>query len=316
MKRFIWLLILAAAAYGVWKYYPELERQARMRTGGAAEKAEAAGGLETIPDRLPGSTAVRGAAAPPSSVSVAGPAEEALAQRYPLPEFKPIEVLVGGWKKIPASAFPRPVTLKSKATLQLSGGVGTSTLEAGRTVYALAGTPEGKLVIAPSVDAVMRGTVPMEATDFQAVMGAVYEEFKERKRAEVKKLRETARREASAGGPGLATVLAADGPPPPAAVLAKIGPRPAQRDDFSVPVVEASIAERQKTKKHAEPPAGVALGWGAVRFGEIEGEPYWVSTVRYTARTIFGEFPTEALALMRNGKVVKWVYAGTGEPLP
>ena len=107
-----------------------------------------------------------------------------------------------------------------------------------------------------------------------------------------------------------------DGPPPPAAILAKIGPRPAQHEDMSVPVVEASIAERQKTKKHAEPPAGVALGWGAVRFREIEGEPYWVAAVRYKARTIFGEFPTEALALIRHGKVVKWVYAGTGEPLP
>lgn len=316
MKRFIWLLILAAAAYGVWKYYPELERQARIRTGGVAEKAEGAGELETIPGRLPGATAVRGAAAAPSAVSVAAPVEEALAQRYPLPEFKPIESLVGGWKQIPASAFPRQVTLKSKATLHLSGGVGTSTLEAGRTVYALAGTPEGKLVIAPSVDAVMRGTVPMEATDFQAVLGAVYEEFKDRKRAEVTKLRETARRETAAGGPGLATVLSADGPPPPAAALAKIGPRPAQREDLSVPAVEASIAERQKTKKHAEPPTGIALGWGTVRFREIEGEPYWVATVRYKARTIFGEFPTEALALMRHGKVVKWVYAGTGEPLP
>jgi hypothetical protein len=39
-------------------------------------------------------------------------------------------------------------------------------------------------------------------------------------------------------------------------------------------------------------------------------------SVRYTARTIFGEFPAEALALLRHGKVVKWVYAGTGEPLP
>lgn len=318
MKRLVWLLILAAAGYGVWKYYPELERQARIRTGGVAEKGEVAGRPETIPDRLPGSAATRVAVAPPSAVAVAvaASAETELAERYPLPEFKPIESLVGGWKQIPASAFPRQVTLKLPATVHLTGGVGTSTLEAGRKVYALAGTPEGKLVVAPSPDAVMRGTVPLEATDFQAVLGSVYEEFKDRKRAEVKKLRETARREASAGGPGLATVLAADGPPPPAAILAKIGPRPEQHEDLLVPVVEASIAERQKTKKHAEPPAGVALGWGAVRFREIEGEPYWVAAVRYKARTIFGEFPTEALALIRHGKVVKWVYAGTGEPLP
>lgn len=318
MKRFIWLLILAAAAYGVWKYYPEIERQARTRTGMAVEDDRSPGGLESIPNSFPEAAPAgkRSAAAPPSAVAVAAPDEKELSARYPLPEFKPIEALVGGWKKIPASAFPRQVTLKVPATLQLTGGVGTSTLEAGRKVYALAGTPEGGLVVAPSQDAVMRGTVPMEATDFQAVLGAVYEEFKSRKQEEVKKLRESARREAASGGPALATVLASEGLPPPAAALPKIGPRPDQKPDLTVPAVEASIAERQRTKKHAEPPAGAVLGWGVVRYREFEGEPYWAVGVRYTARTIFGEFPTEALALMRQGKVVKWVYAGTGEPLP
>ncbi|MED5457242.1 MAG: hypothetical protein VX428_07000, partial [Verrucomicrobiota bacterium] len=35
-------------------------------------------------------------------------------EKYPIPDFKPIEELVGNWKKIPASAFPRQVTLKAK----------------------------------------------------------------------------------------------------------------------------------------------------------------------------------------------------------
>jgi hypothetical protein len=243
-------------------------------------------------------------------------ADKELAARYPLPEFKPIEALVGDWKKIPASAFPRPVTLKVPATLKLTGGVGTSTLEAGRKVVALAGTPEGSLIIAPSQDAVMRGTVPMEATDFQAILVSVYEDFKKRKRAEVEKLRAAARREVAAGGPPLASVLASEGQPPPAGALATIGPKPVAKRDATVPAVVESIAERQRTKKHAEPPAGTTIGWGPVRYREVGGEPYWAVSVRYTARTIFGEFPAEALALMRHGKVVKWIYAGTGEPLP
>jgi hypothetical protein len=313
MKRFIWLLILAAAAYGVWKYYPELERQARSRTGTENAPAEAPG-LETLPGALPPATSsAKRAPAPAATVAAR---DKELAARYPLPEFKPIEALVGGWKKIPASAFPRQVTLKVPATLQLSGGVGTSTLEAGRKVFALAGTPEGALVIAPSQDAVMRGTVPMEATDFKAIMSSVYEDFKKRKRAEIEKLREAARREAASSGPALASVLRSEGQPPPAGALATIGPKPVAKSDSTVPAVVESIAERQRTKKHAEPPAEATLGWGPVQYRELGGEPYWTVSVRYTARTIFGEFPAEALALLRHGKVVKWVYAGTGEPLP
>jgi hypothetical protein len=311
MKRFIWLVILAAAVYGVWKYYPELERQARSRT---ETPVEGPGGV-MVPDEFPDAAPAgsRGTAAAPAAVAL----EKDVADRFPLPEFKPIEALVGGWKKVPASAFPRQVTLKVPATLRLTGGTGTGVLEAGRKVYALSGTPDGSLVIAPSTDAVMRGVVPMEATDFQSVLGSVYEEFKKRKRAEVEKLREAARREAEAavasvGGGGPAGGAGV----PPATVLSKIGPRPVPQADSSIPAVVASIAERSRAKKQSEPPAGAALGWGPVQYREVDGEPYWAARVRYTAHTIFGEFPTEALALMRHGRVVQWVYAGTGEPLP
>lgn len=315
MKRFIWLLILAAAGYAVWRYYPELERYARTRTAPAAESApEEPPGLETLPGVvLNDGGGVGGRAAADAELAKK---EKELASRYPLPVFKPIEELLGGWRKIPASAFPRPVTLKAPATLHLSGGNGTSRLEAGHRVYALAGTPEGALIIAPNPDAVMRGTVPMEATDFKAVLTSVYEDFKKRKRSEVEKVREAARRDWVKGGTLAGGAIGGAGPEPPADAMATIGPKPAAKVDATVPIVVESIAERQKTKKHAEPPAGATLGWGPVRYREVNGEPYWSVSVRYTARTIFGEFPADAVALIRQGKVVKWIYAGTGEPLP
>ncbi len=317
MKRFIWLLVLGAAAYAVWKYYPEIERIARSRTA-PAEAAEQQDGVASIPDSLSDLTrGSRAAQAAPAGVAVARPDEDEIARRYPMPEFKPIEELVGGWKKIPASAFPRQVTLKAPATLKLTRGTGTSTLEAGRTVYALEGTPDGALVIAPVPDAVMRGTVPMDATDFQAVLEKVYDQFKKRMSAEVQQKREAARTAAAQAATATVPVVGAGfDQSPPAGALAVIGPKPKQNGDSTVPIVQASIAERQRTRKHAEPPADTRLGWGMVHYREIERQPYWVCEVKYTARTIFGEFPAEALALIRHGKVERWIYAGTGEPLP
>ncbi|MFN0127866.1 MAG: hypothetical protein ACKV19_14395 [Verrucomicrobiales bacterium] len=319
MKRIIWLLVLVAAGYAVWKYYPEIERIARERTG--VEQGPKEGrGIDAIPDSLPGSkpSGTRDAVAPSQAVSISRPDEAEIAKKHPMPQFKPIEELVGGWKKIPASAFPRQVTLKAPATLKLTSGVGTSVVEAGRTVYALASTPDGALVIAPAPDAVMRGTVPMASTDFQAILEAVYEQFKKRVRAEVEQRREAARLEAAqaAGSVAVAVVGAPQGESPSAETLAAIGPKPRQNEDLTVPIVEASIAERQRTRKHAEPPADAKLGWRAIHYREIGGKPYWVTGVRYTARTIFGEFPAEALALIRHNKVERWIYAGTGEPLP
>jgi len=309
MKRFIWLLILGAAAYGVWRYYPELEQAARTRTG-ADEVVEPSGGAGAIPDAP--AAGGRAAMAPPAAAAVKRQEDDELAKRYPMPEFKPIEELVGQWKAIPPSAFPRQVTLKETAKLSLTRGTGTSKVEAGSKVYALAGTPEGALVIAPRIDAIMRGSVPMEATDFKDVLSSVYEDFKKRKRIEVEKLREAARREMRTTTP----VVATDGSGASADVMATIGPRPSQSEDHLIPAVVESMEERRRTKKNAEPPEGATLGWGKVHFREVDNQPYWAVGVRYKARTIFGEFPTEALALMRHGKVIKWVYAGTGEPLP
>ena len=330
MKRLIWLLILIAAGYGVWRFYPELERHARNLTQQPPPPPPPPHPPHPIAHRPLGHPPARQAARAASPIAAGDAAsltEKELAARYPKMQFEPIESLVGNWKKIPPSAFPRPITLKSPATLTLNNGVGTSTLEAGRKVVALAATPDGNLIIAPSQDAVMRGTVAMKSTDFQSVMVAVYEDFKKRKNAEVEKLRASARLEierkstpsnsaTSTTSSTSTTTPAGSESTPPAATLATIGPRPQQRDDLTVPAVEKSIATRQQSGKLSEPPAGAALGWSPLRWTEIEGEPYWAVNVRYTARTIFGQFPTEAMALMRHGKVEKWIYAGTGEPLP
>lgn len=311
MKRFLWLVILAAAGYAVWKYYPEIEHRARLLTeefpaSSAPEEDPLAGSAEGA-EEMPAAEAKKPAAVEP---------EDDIARRYPLPEFKPIEELVGGWKAIPASAFPRQVTLKAPARLQLAGGVGHSTLEAGRKVFALSSAGEGTILVAPSADGVMRGEVKIDDTDFKAELARVYDQFKKRKETEVLRLREQARAAEKNRGPSLAAALVAEPAPPPPATLATIGPKPVQNSDLTVPAAVASIQERQRASKNAEPPLADIISWQPVRFQEIKGEPYWAVGVRYTARTIFGEFPTDAIALLRHGKVVRWIYAGSGEPLP
>ena len=240
MKRFIWLILLAAAGYAVWKYYPQIERMARERTAGDSSKAvpdEAPPTLGTLANRAP-TTSPPSVALPPAAAPTA---EDDVATRYPLPEFRTIEALTGDWKRIPPSAFPRQVTLQAPVSLQLAGGAGSARFEPGAKVMAVS-AEEDRLTVTPSIGAAVRGTIDIDQTDFKKLLGAIYEQFKDRKRAEVTKLRQQAREEAKKTGPALATVLASRGAEPPAAAQAKIGPRPEQMADNTVPIMLASIA--------------------------------------------------------------------------
>ena len=48
---------------------------------------------------------------------------------------------------------------------------------------------------------------------------------------------------------------------------------------------------------------------------EVDGKDYYTGVVGYTASTIFGEIKTEGKALIRGGKVIKWIYNGSEEEI-
>jgi hypothetical protein len=332
MKRFIWFLILVAVTYAAWKYYPEIERLARERTGADIARKEPSA------EPAPKLTApAEGAPKPDAAISPLDAGfDPEIVRRYPMPVFKPIEALVGDWKAIPRTAFPRQVTIKQPLDLKLSGGIGNARLEAGTKVVALA-AENGSLSLAPALDSPLQGELAIDQTDFKTVLAGVYERFKARKRDDVLALRRNAQESRTtvtstrpAGNPStkspagssnssLPELLDGKSADPSPQVLASIGPRPPQNADGTVPAMITSINERQaaaaRKQRESEPKLADIKSWTRLRVQDFEGEPYWASSVRYTARTIFGEFPAEALALIRQGKVVKWVYAGTGEPV-
>jgi hypothetical protein len=56
--------------------------------------------------------------------------------------------------------------------------------------------------------------------------------------------------------------------------------------------------------------------WGPIRYEIVDDQPYWTGTVTYNTTSLFGTFPTEAMALMRNDKVINWLYTGSLEEVP
>ncbi len=56
--------------------------------------------------------------------------------------------------------------------------------------------------------------------------------------------------------------------------------------------------------------------WGDLNVEKIDGMEYFTIIVDYTTKTMFGDFTTSAQARIRDGKVVKWIYTGSGEVVP
>jgi len=215
------------------------------------------------------------------------------------PEFPPIETVVGNWSSIPKSAFPRPVKMNRQFEFKIKIGSGTasSVVPPGRDVIAVA--QQGQtLVIAPTPDSTARGEVAMEDTNLKDVLTSTYDKWKVwrvetlRRAHEFKK---TAGSRVVKGGP----TVAGD-------------EKPEKNEAGAYPILLASMSAGEVTEIKPDN----VKEWGEVAREKIDDTDFWTIIVKYETVTMFGKFDTEAQARIKNGKVLKWVYTGSGEVVP
>ena len=325
MKKWYFLLLICTGIGG-WFAYPHIYPKVIAivedgtlpwsgfgKTDESAEKAEDATVAVNTSSPIPGN--------PRSGRTRPGAAA---------PKFAPIDEIVGNWNAIPKSAFPRKIKLLAPVTYKIAGGTGS--LASGADVVALSSSEDGLLTVAPNESSALRGEVAIDKTNFKTVMTEVYDKFKQRKLAQF----EAAQAELAAtepeqtydpGAPAIndkpydpsPTMATGDNTPMPAKpanidakTRAIIGQPPVQYVSGTVPVMVRSMESGQV--KEIKP--GMITYWGRMHYESIHGEPYWVGRVDYTASSIFGIFPTQAKALIRQNKVIKWIYAGSEEPVP
>jgi hypothetical protein len=215
------------------------------------------------------------------------------------PDFPPIETMVANWTNIPKSAFPRPVKMNRQFEFKIKVGSGTasSVVPAGQDVVAVAqqGTA---LVIAPTPTSNARGQVPMDDTNLKELLTDTYEKWKVWRVESLRRAHEykkTAASRAVAGGPAVAG-----------------DDKPEKNADGAYPVLLASMSSGEVTEIKPDN----IKEWGEVAREKIDDEDFWTVIVKYETQTMFGKFDTEAQARIKNGKVRKWVYTGSGEVVP
>ncbi len=333
MKIVLYLLIITAAGFAGWVAQPGLytwlkDRKDTRLADKAKEhaaikqqgKEEANGGsnanfnakvLDALINRgsaptsptapSPGSvgtntTASNNTPATTRPASTAPPVDE-IEARYPLPAFKTIEEITKEWSAIPSRAFPRKV--KTKVALDFDTAAGKVNLPTGSDARA-AGMVAGMLIVMREGDDTSRVQVPLANTDLKETMTSLYEKYKDYRRNIVLKEREAARtRKAKANG---ATPDQ----------MTKAGPRPDVRAGGVIPVMMDDIM----TGKYSELKANSITSWGNLEYEEVDGAPYWTGTVQCTVENaLFGPSPTEMMALIKDNKVVRWIYTGSREPV-
>lgn len=319
MKGFIIFLLIVGLGAAGYHYRTDIQKFVEEQTGGGGAPSDGLPEYDATPaepmvDATPEPDVASTEAEPMAEPEPAPEPEpmpepepepeitnEKYAAQFPLPEFDPLEEVVGDWKAIPASAFPQNIKIEQDVAMMLPGGIGRSTAKAGTTVTALAINGE-TLTLATNATAATRGSIAMDQTNLKEVLTNIYEGFKQRKTQAVLAQRERARREEMRGQMEAR-----------AEEFAKsAGEPPAVAPDGSVPVMVASIQNKDVT----EFDVATIDSWGPVLVDKIDGVEYWTGTVQYKANTIFGTFPAEVMALMRHGKVEKWIYSGSHEPVP
>jgi len=216
------------------------------------------------------------------------------------PKFEPIEALTGNWLKIPASAFPREVKLEADAVFKMS--VGSSKIAAGGKAYALS-ADNGVLTLAPNAASTARAQLPIDGTDLKAQLNASYEKWKITRSEELKAIaanKQKTQSEAPATEVG------------PSSSEIDEGGKPVRDGSSGYPLLIASMKRGQITEIKPEN----VTNWQDPQPTVIQGKPGWAVKVGCNVKTVFGMQPTEAQALVLNGKVVGWYYTGSGEEVP
>ena len=264
---------------------------AQLLAASLRKNGPAAGQLPTLPN---GTTKTGAGTSSPGSPPATAPTDE-IEGKYPLPTFKEITEITKEWSSIPSRAFPRPV--KTLVAINLEGPGGKVPLPEKSEALAV-GMTQGMLVLMKNREDPARSLVPLANTDLKETLTALYEKYKTYKTDQVMKQRERARGLKARANGATESEMAAAGPKPKVAVGGII---PAMLESLRAKQIKETSEER-------------IMSWGSLNLEEIDGKSYWTGTIQCTVdNAIFGPTPTELMALIRDGKVIKWLYSGSKE---
>jgi len=223
------------------------------------------------------------------------------------PVFPSVEEVTQNWAAVPAGFFAKPkqITINKDLEIKMQMGKATaaSTFKAGAKIFVM-GQEGTDLVVGASEGSPMKGQVAMDDTDFKEVFMKAYEDIKVVRIDQARKAHEykLAAAERAKNAPA-----SSSGPTGSAS-----NDKPMKDADGTYPLLLASMKSGEVTEIKPDN----IKSWGDPQQEKIDGTDYWTVNVKYETQTMFGKFETEAQARIKNGRIEKWVYTGSGEVVP
>jgi len=235
------------------------------------------------------------------------------------------EVSYEGWsRKINLAEYrgdvlPKTLKMTGRTSIPSATGPTEIQLSPGEEVTLL--NRDGDLLIVAQTDRGGKGSVkPGETNIYEIIARMEFDKAVEARGGTIAKL-----------DPKLAPVEARPKPTPmpepkplpePEPVVVTPTPVPTpELEPEPTPVTTASLSDDQIVELMKKSIAGGAVkeftmaqvkGWKANGEETIDGTAYQTGLAAYEAETIFGVRPVQAKALIKDGKVVRWVYAKSG----
>ncbi len=223
------------------------------------------------------------------------------------PVFPSVDDVTKNWTAVPAGFFatPKQITINKDLEIKMQMGKATaaSTFKTGAKIFVM-GQQGVDLVVGASAGSPMKGVVAMDDTDFKEVFSKAYEDIKVVRIDQARKAHEYRLAAAERAKNAPASSSASSG--------SAGNDKPAKDADGTYPLLLASMKSGEVTEIKPDN----IKSWGDVEQEKIDGTDYWTVNVKYETQTMFGKFETEAQARIKNGRVEKWVYTGSGEVVP
>jgi hypothetical protein len=317
---FLFGAILCGGAAGLYFGVPSVKQFVRDQIMPREPSTEALGlDEESAPVASPPVPAIpvgQGQMSSPPPVPVApkltAQQEVAVIRKYPYKEFPSLLDAVKNWQVIPSRLFPLKVSLV-KATefpIQPSGSI---PVPVGGMAYVTYQRGD-QVMLRPTLSSPYQQYVSINDTNLKQMLTGRYNTTVNGWRRLVDKLRQDARERLVAGIPlDPVRVVASTSPqsppstPPPTGPANKFDPafgkQPAVDSGGKVQVAAKSIQRKELKDCQLK----FVQRWGLLKKERIKGNPYWTVEVSYLVDSIFGRFPQDAKALIRNDRVTKWV---------
>ena len=241
------------------------------------------------------------------------PQEEAqVVSQFPYKVFPPLAEAVKNWTAIPTKLFPLPVAAAKELNFSDQTG-GSISVPVGGAVFVNAQRGP-QLLVRPGRSSRMQTYVNIDDTTLKNVVTKIYETNVNGWNRLVDKQRQDARDRILAGMPIVPGDVAVSAPAnqptsepvrprPVLKIDPTFGTKPRVDNRGRVEVAMASIRANGLEDCQEQ----FIQRWGVLKQERIQGRPYWTVEVSFLVDSIFGRFPKDAKALIRNGRLDKWV---------